>query len=561
MGVRADGLELASALANHEWTQDPDVIPRPSAEAYQIIKVSAHTPDWQVVRLFNQYRLLLLLALAAVYYISENQLTLGSRNGQLFEVVHGGYVAVTLVFVALSRWQRHSITSQFFLQNYLDILLIGGLMYASGGIQSGLGPILLINLALFSQVSSVRHALLFAAIGTLVVIGEELLANLIVGGAAANFEPTAVLGSLLFVIAWVMTVPLRRLMDRQLVGSSRSRVVLDVEQIAHLNEEIIRELDSGVVVVDRRGNVQLINDTARSLLAAEFMPMPVHLRQLCRELADNVTAFERSPKQETGPFDVASTGQSVLPHYIRLSRGGMLIKLDDHAHIRQQFQQLKLASLGRMSASIAHEIRNPLGAISHAVQLIEESADLAANDAALLQVAKRHTLRINRIIEDVLQLSNRQQVRTRFQNIETLINDFAERFVVENGMQPHQVNAITEHCSALVDPGHLDQVLWNLCTNAQLHNDASQIAIEIRCWPSDRGTAVIDVMDNGKGISDMDREKLFEPFYSTHHAGTGLGLFIIRELCEINKARIECVACDHGAHFRITLSVAQDMAA
>lgn len=330
---------------------------------------SVHTPDWPALRLFNQYRLLLLLALAAVYYVADNQLAMGSRSGILFEIIHLGYLVATLLFVLLIRLQRPAVTIQFFVQNYLDILFIAGLMYASGGIQSGLGPLLLINLALLSQLSSVRHSLLFAAIATMVVIGEELLSNVLLSdNAEANFEAAAVLGALLFATAWVMSVPLRRLMHQQLVKSSHSRVVLDVRQIAQLNEEIIRELDSGVVVIDKHGYVQLINDTARTLLAAEFLPMPVHLRRLCKELLENLNLSERSPTHEMRPFDIERTGQSVLPQYIPLSQGGMLIKLDDHAHIRKQFQQLKLASLGRLSASIAHEIRNPLGAISHAVQ-------------------------------------------------------------------------------------------------------------------------------------------------------------------------------------------------
>ncbi len=533
----------------------------PSADGFRLAKSSVHAPDWQVLNLFNQYRFLLLLASGSVYYLSEDQLTLGTRNGQLFEVAHLGYLVVTLSFALLIRLRRPAVETQFFLQNYMDILLVSVLMFASGGIQSGLGPLLLINLALFSQVSSARHALLFAAIGSIVVLVEELLSNVLIGEHAANFEATAVLGSLLFAIAWVMTVPVRKAMNRQLVRSSHSRVVLEVEEIAQLNEEIIRELDSGVVVIDPSGHVQLINDTARSFLAAEFTPMPVHLRQLCTELMDSLQASERSPTRETRPFDIVSTGQSLLPKFIPLSRGGVLIKLDDHTHILQQFQQLKLASLGRMSASIAHEIRNPLGAISHAVQLIEESPQLAANDADLLQIAKRHTLRINRIIEDVLQLSNRQQVRSSEVSVDEQVLDFAKRFTAENELEADQLTVVTEPCRAMVDPGHLDQVLWNLCTNAQLHNDARRINIEISCWQSDRGTTLIDVADNGCGISDMDRENLFEPFYSTHHAGTGLGLFIIRELCEINKASIECVPRETGAHFRITLSAAQDMAA
>ncbi|MGK0230363.1 MAG: two-component system sensor histidine kinase PilS (NtrC family) [Gammaproteobacteria bacterium] len=521
----------------------------------------ANTPDWSALRLFNQYRLILLLALAAVYYFSDDQRTLGTRSSDLFEVLHLGYLVTTLGFIYLIQIQTPNVTTQFFIQNYFDILFISGLMYASGGVQSGLGPVLLVNLAILSQLASVRHALLFASISSMIVIGEELLARLLVGPDAVNFESTAVLGSLLFTTAWIMSVPVRRLTSRQLVKSSRSRVVLDVEHIAHLNEEIIRELDSGVVVVDSNNNVQLINDTARALLSAEFTTMPQHLRKLCPELLTSMQTSERSPTHETRPFSIVATGQSLLPQFTALSKSGMLIKIDDHAHIRKQFQQLKMASLGKLSASIAHEIRNPLDAISHAVQLIQESPTLDPKDAELLLIAKRHTQRINRIVEDVLQLSNRQQIKHEVVSVDELVHDFSERFIEENGLNKDRLTVTTVPSHAMIDPGHLDQVLWNLCTNAHVHNQYETLTMHIHCWQSESCVTVIDVIDNGKGISDMDIENLFDPFYSTHHAGTGLGLYIIRELCELNNAQIECVPSHEGAHFRMTLASSQNLAA
>lgn len=522
---------------------------------------SVHKPDWAALRLLNQYRLLILLALAAAFYLYDGQRTLGSSNSELFSTIHLAYVVATLGFIYLIRLQKPDSTTQFFLQNYLDILFIGGLMYSSGGINSGLGPLLLINLALLSQLSSVRHALLFAAIASSVILVEELLIKLFISNSSPNFDATALLGTLLFLTAWLMTVPIRHLMRRQLVKPTHSRVVLDVKQLAQLNEEIIREMDSGVIVVDSKGHVQLINDSARTLLAAEFVSIPIHLKKLCEELLLNLNESERSPTLETRPFDISKTGQAVLPHYTRLSTGGMLIRLDDHASIRQQFQQLKLASLGRLSASIAHEIRNPLGAISHAVQLMDESPSIDAKDSELLSIAKRHTRRINRIVEDVLQLSNRERVRQDVIAVDTVLEDFALRFRAEHSLSEQQLQVETESCLAIADPNHLDQVLWNLCTNAQLHNDSAPVDVILRCWKGAGNATVIDVVDNGRGISDMERLNLFDPFYSTHHAGTGLGLYIIHELCELNRAQIECIACPTGAHFRVTLLSAQDMAA
>ena len=525
------------------------------------IQESVHKPDWAALRLLNQYRLLILLAMAAIYYLGGNQSLLGSTHPSYFIAVHFAYLLTTLAFVYQHHLKRPAINIQFLVQNYLDVLFITTMMYVSGGLDSGLGPLLLINIALISQLCTIRYSLLFAAIASMCVMGEEILSSWANSNTSTNLEAAALLGALLFLTAWLTTVPLRRLLSRQLVSSTRSRAILDIRQIAQLNEEIVRELDSGVLVVDRHCNIQLMNDTARMLLAVEFVPMPSNLKKISAELFTNMDESEHSPTLQTRAFDIKSTGLTVLPHYTRLSNGGMLIRLDDHAHIRNQFQQLKLASLGRLSASIAHEIRNPLGAISHAVQLIEESSTLDVKDAELLKIARRHTQRINRIIEDVLQLSNRERVRFETLQVDEAINLFALRFREENSSNGAVLKIITEPCNAMADAGHLDQILWNLCTNARLHNSNEELQIIIHCYESGFGTLYIDVRDTGEGISDIDRDNLFEPFYSTHQTGTGLGLFIIRELCTLNNASIECMPTKLGAHFRVTLTSVQDMAA
>ena len=525
-------------------------------------EASLPTPaDAQVMRLFSQYRLFLLATLAVVYYLSDTQSILGQRNAILFEVAHLGYLVAALGFIYLQRIDRPSVRTRQYLQNYLDIAFICLMMYACGGVQSGFGILLIITIALLSQLNTARYALFFAALACVLVLMEELLAKLLLGSAAADFERTAFLGSMLLLVAWLLCVPLRRLSFRQIPAATNDRAALDVKQIANLNEEIIRELDSGVLVLDANNQVQLINDTARDLLACEFTPLPIHVGRLSTTLLDSLNSMKRGGANPQ-PVVVESTSLSLLPRYIPLSSGGTLVKLDDHAQIRKQYQQLKLASLGRLSASIAHEIRNPLGAISHAVQLLQESENLTSEDHELLAIAHTHTHRIDRIVEDVLQLSNRKQVRHESLDLSHVVNDFCARFIAENRLDSSHLSATTEpNVLATFDPDHLDQVLWNLCTNARLHNHHQDIAITISCWQSQQGVAILDIVDNGVGIPDLHREQLFEPFYSTHHNGSGLGLYIIRELCDLNKANIECVPRSDGAHFRITLSSEQQMAA
>ena len=533
----------------------------PSARAPSV-RPAPPVADWAALRLLNQFRLLVAVVLAAVYYAEDLHGQLGERDATLFEVAHLFWTVLTLAFTYLIRIRRPSVASQLYLQSYLDLLCIATLMYASGGVQSGLAPMIVIGLVLLSQLLPLRAALLFAAIATLVVIGEELLARVVYGPSAANLEQAALLGASLFLVAWLMTVPVRRLVSRDISEPTSFRAGLDVEQIAQLNEEIVQELDSGVIVVDSAGDVQLINDTARELLGAEFAPLPMPLSRLCPALHRDLKDSRHSPGRSERPVRVSASGQTALPRYIPLSGGGVLVKVDDHARILQQFQQLKLASLGRLSASIAHEVRNPLGAISHAVQLLQESDALGDEDAKLLEIAARHTVRIDRIVEDVLQVSNREAAAGTPLDLADELDAFRTRFLEENGL-PNEALAcnVEPGATALFDAGQLDQVLWNLCTNARLHNDGDAVHVLVAAWSTGRGAVVIDVIDDGRGIDDEARERLFEPFHSTHVQGSGLGLYIVRQLCELNGADIACVPRDGGAHFRITLAGVQEMAA
>ncbi len=495
----------------------------PSARA-PLVRPAAPVADWAALRLLNQFRLLVITALAGVYYADGAHRTLGERDETLFEVAHLGWFVLALGFTYLIRVRKPSVESQLYLQSYLDLLCIATLMFASGGIQSGLAPLIVIGLALLAQLLPTRAALLFAAIATLVVMVEELLSRVMHGPDAANLEQAALLGASLFLVAWLLTVPVRRLISRDISVPTTFRAGLDVNQIAQLNEEIVQELDSGVVVVDAGGDVQLINDTARALLGVEFAPLPMPLARLCPALHRDLRDQRHAPGRSGTAVDITASGQTALPRYIPLSSGGMLVKLDDHGQILHQFQQLKLASLGRLSASIAHEIRNPLGAISHAVQLVQESDALTGTDADLLDIARHHTKRIDRIVDDVLQVSNRTAAATTLLDLSDELDAFRTRFLEENALETRSLS-VTVHpgTRAMFDAGQLDQVLWNLCTNARLHNDERDVTIAITAWSSSRGAVVLDVVDDGRGIDEDSRARMFEPFHTTHASGSGLG--------------------------------------
>jgi two-component system sensor histidine kinase PilS (NtrC family) len=238
--------------------------------------------------------------------------------------------------------------------------------------------------------------------------------------------------------------------------------------------------------------------------------------------------------------------------------GDITLFLEDTGEIQQQAQQLKLAALGRLSASIAHEIRNPLGAISHAAQLLGESSDLDPADRRLTGIIHNHCQRMNGVIENVLEMSRRRLPSPVRLNLTEYLNDFADSYRETAGNVCMELCVDSPDTEVRMDRRQLDQVLTNLVANAARHSCAHSgtpyVRIEGGVDPRTE-RPFVSVIDRGPGVSEAEAEKLFEPFYTTEASGTGLGLYISRELCEANQARLGCQAhTDGGSCFRITFA-------
>ncbi|MBX2823112.1 MAG: HAMP domain-containing histidine kinase [Gammaproteobacteria bacterium] len=533
---------------------------------YPVNEVYQHTPgrlstlqnaDWASLLLLNNYRLFVLVALTAVFYLADGALNLGQRNVDLFRYTHLAYVMLALIFSTLIRLRKPSLETQFYLQAYLDIVLLATLVYASGGVKSGLAILLVMHIAIIGHCAKGRYALLFAATTTCVLLSQELYARLVFGSPSIDLSQTALLCSSLFVVAFLTSVVL----PNRISNHPADMQQLSMKRIAELNQQIIQELESGVLYIDTRDNVQMINETGLSMLCLDEMEIPIQLKQACKPLSDALTQWRSIPTAGNRPLLTQMRNRELLPSFTMLSNGGTLIKLEDHSLIRQQLQQLKLASLGRMSASIAHEIRNPLGAISNAVQLLEESKSLTPTDSRLLEIAHKHTQRIDRIVNDVLNLSNAQNTNIQDLDLEKQLTEFKDRFTNQNGLPENTLLLEIESPSTILfDSLHLDQILWNLCANAIAHND-DHIQITIRSHSDGQGMLALDISDNGCGIPESEQANVFEPFYTTSHSGSGLGLFLIRGLCELNNASVYLMPTSIGASFRITIPLQRQMAA
>ena len=237
----------------------------------------------------------------------------------------------------------------------------------------------------------------------------------------------------------------------------------------------------------------------------------------------------------------------------------MLVFLEDASVLNERVQQSKLASLGRLSASIAHEIRNPVGAMSHAAQLLGEAQGLSDDDVRLTEIIQAHSERVSHIIDNILQLSRRESSRPERLHVKPWLQDFSREFARTLELQEGQVTVLEapDELEVRMDPSHLRQVLWNLCDNAVKYaSESGGILVELRAGRlRGQGRPFVEVMDYGAGIEPATAEKIFEPFFTERQGGTGLGLYISRELCELNRAAL--MHLDHpdgGSIFRIVFT-------
>ena len=313
--------------------------------------------------------------------------------------------------------------------------------------------------------------------------------------------------------------------------------------------------------------VRLVNSSALRLLGATSALEGTPLSSAFEPLADHLRAWRNDTSMSSHPeFTLITEADNarVTAHLAPLGKDGqragpILIFLEDASVMNARVQQSKLASLGRLSASIAHEIRNPIGAVSHAAQLLGESQPLSNDDVRLTEIIQTHSSRVSHIIDNVLQLSRRDSSRPERLSLKGWLDDFTEEFIRTLELQEGQFSVVDvpSELEVRMDRSHLRQVLWNLCDNAiKYASETGGIMVEIQAgrMPG-KGRPYIEVLDCGLGVDKATADKIFEPFFTARSGGTGLGLYISRELCELNRATL--VYLDRpggGSIFRIVFA-------
>lgn len=509
--------------------------------------------DWQALRLLTFYRAILAGLLSVLYYALAGDNPFNVELPELFGSTLIGYLAFSIAAGVSTRLHWPGYRFQALLQVLADIGAIALLMHASSGVASSLSILLVIAVVVGALLLPGRTAYLFAAVATLAVLFETSLASLAVDKSGAGHVTRAgLLGAGLFVAAGLAHILAIRARESAALAAQRG---VDLANLEQLNRYIVQQLESGVLVTDPDQIVRLANDNARAMLSMDSHAR-AKLGDIMPGLATQFDHWRADHRWQPQPVEVAG-GATVIARFSELTTAkgkGALILLEDSARLAQQAQQLKLASLGRLTASIAHEIRNPLGAISHAAQLLNESDTLSSGDRRLAEIIINHTRRVNTIIENVLQLSRRSASRPQELQVAEWLQHFREDFCQSEGIDTTQLDLTVEpeDMRILADPGHLHQVLTNLCENALRHSSGEQHSLRLRAGRGDNGGVFLEVIDNGPGIDAATAEKMFEPFFTTAASGTGLGLYIARELCEINQAQLVYhTPTDGGSCFRI----------
>lgn len=489
---------------------------------------------------FLGYRLLAALFLALTFFALERG-SLGALLPGLFTLGLGFYLVLAILALLANLRSTLPVAIQSGAAALLDLVCLGLLMYASGGVQSGLGILIAISVALGAVNLGRSTALLLAAVASLVVLSGQFIGQSLGMFADASHLQAGLLGLAYFALALLA----QQLAARALLGERLARQRgADLANLEKLNDYVIQQLQAGILVIDRQQTVQLVNGACWALLGMPDANTSDPLERFSARLAQEYQAWRDNPDYPGEPFRVAQAGRDIRADFTPLGEGRTLIVLEDTAMLTAQAQQMKLASLGRLTTGIAHEIRNPLGAISHAAQLLNESPTLESTDRRMGEIIQQNSLRVNEVIENIFKLSHHDAPRRKSVVLGPWLGQRAADIRLAHLLDDEQLSVRVEPQATTVsaDPEQLCQVVEALCDNAVRHFEGNRAELRIRLLAGILGETdkpFLEVRDNGPGIAPEDASKLYEPFFSTREGGAGLGLYIARQLSEANRVRLE----------------------
>jgi len=490
----------------------------------------------RLLRYYSFYTLLLSLMLIILDSLDTSNNIVASVDPRSFLFANTAYVcwSVLMLVFSSSRLSTHPQYAVSFFFGDITLLII--MMQASGGLESGFSNLILIPMLISNLLVTRSLGYSVAAWTTIAVIYTQHF-------VPWSFEEKEVFTSGLYGFFCFTLAFLTQTLSSKLNSTLdlAYRQAENISRLRKINKHVLLALPNAIIACDKDHRILLSNSTAYQWFQTlESDLLPASLLNLVKTNNGQSLRFEHNGLQlilNKSPLTNSNAGDYVLV-------------MEDSSHIAAEAQQIKLASLGRLTASIAHEIRNPLSALRHAAQLLAEAPDLSKGDIKLTHIIEQHCMRINRTVEDILQISRRNHANVEVTKLKPWLDHFKESF--------HQAHDDTFSLDIICspeylikfDPDQLQQVLHNICGNGlryALINAPEAAQLKITAKQHIDGSVRLYLMDNGVGISEENQKNLFEPFFTTEHSGTGLGLYLCREICEANKASIKHIASDHLA--------------
>ena len=532
----------------------------PLGEVHQGSPPTTHARSFIV---YNGYRVLLGVGLLMLMVVPATAKIMMGFDRSLLVSGIGILLTSALILIGpLGKVLQQSETGYFGLL-LLDILTITLFASASGGILGGFSALYLITVAAAAVLFQTRIlATLVAAIAVLALLIDTLW--LVTRGDAdvGMMLPAGILGSLFFGVSLLVQVMASRLTKAQAERRSAEDQVAALQQ---LNEQIILRMETGILLARDTGQCRPINAAARRLLNLNDGQLTT-LSAIAPELGEQHKAWLEERRVRPEPFRAEPDGPALVANFASLDStvaSDKLVFVEDYTPVTQFAQSLKLNSLSKLTASIAHEIRNPLAAISHAAQLLSESPTVDAADAVLCDILVNNSSRVSDIIQNVMDVSRREPPHQTLLSLATWLTQFRAIYG-EQRTQPCDLRF--EHCDPTLiiqfDPKHLERVMTNLIDNGLRHSrdDTGHACVRVAVEPDELGGQLhIDIIDGGLGVPDTLVPRLFEPFFTTSANGSGLGLYLCKELCELNGAELGYRRTTlNESSFRVSLKMEQN---
>ena len=510
----------------------------------------------QVFAVYNVYRLVIGSVLFALT-LSDTGSGLLSDDIALQTTGAGIFVISSLIIALLGSPSKFTTESGIFGVMMMDVVATTLVADPTTSLISGFTVLYLVTVAAAGMLLATRQlAILVAAAAAVATIADTLFSEYQGISDAELLLYAGLRGAIVFLVCRVGQAAAATLTKAERRATEAAN---EAQHLKLFTDQIVEHMQTGILLVTPNNDLKPINSAASDLLMLDS-DSAISAQQVDPQLAMTLLEWRDGNTLMPPPFKPENGHRVLLPRFTTLessNNSDALLFLDDYTPMIQFAQSLKLNSLGRLTGSIAHEIRNPLAAVSNAVQLLAENEAMSEGDRELANIIVRNTARMNETVSSVLELSRRTP--PNFEPID--IDEWIPLVISEykEAISHDAILSFTGSCPSpiMADKKQLKRVLDNLIDNALRHSEAKTGArtAQLHVSQSDNHhVCCIDVIDDGEGVPESAQARLFEPFFTTRPEGTGLGLYLCKELCESNGAEISYRRTHEGrSSFQLSL--------